>query len=599
MSNFTTNDSSGIRFQVNYSAPTSLKTYQSIFLPRLGHTNNLTSLFEGDVTESSDYVVGLIFVGCIILAVFLTWATLLMIFMCVGNKVGFLSGAPFLRKPQDSFSKEDDHDEFKDESTNANEQNDIVIAGTARTQKAPVLGDDWKSKATISRIVFILSGILCIAFASLMVTHGITNLQSGINTAHDNSIKFNQLTGDATRVIREGLTGLRETAINIRSVIETELSPDRFCPANPELAESNFGQSLRLQADDVLRLLGEVENFHDSELGELDNALQELFDRTEEINNEVEDINLYDWESLIILLPYTVFPALLIIAAMLALFDVSSDHYHCFISWFVLPIFIIMTSLAFIFAAIMAVMAGVNSDFCLPGGRDDSSPDEHIRSILRIEGYGEETFPFRVANWYISQCKDIADPLQETRRYGPELESNHAALASLITTLRTSQQIDELSIYCNRDYDTLDVVLESMQNVVEILIQSLQRVLDLAQCGRIIPLYTGTLYNAGCSFSPKAVFWVFSSCLIFAVFGMVMVTLRSSMKSSVIDQSYSVQLPPTESPPFCHTVDQKVIEEFNHNQEQDEINSSEESAIVDSTDNKTSNEDKIDKGKDM
>ena len=93
-----------------------------------------------------------------------------------------------------------------------------------------------------------------------------------------------------------------------------------------------------------------------------------------------------------------------------------------------------------------------------------------------------------------------------------------------------------------------------MLGVVDTLRGSLERLLNLAQCGRLIPLYTSTLYDAGCSYSPKAVFWIFSGCLILGFFGMLMITLRASMKMTLIESDYVGHFPPSETHDLQHQV---------------------------------------------
>jgi len=509
-----------------------------------------------------------------------------MVFMCIGHKMGFLSGASFLRKPDNPFLQEDDYgSEPMDEgrmlqNSGMHPQGSSAFglsSNTARTQKVPTVGDPWKSRPTYARCIFIFSAIICITFASLMVTQGLTNLQNSVNTIHDNSVKLNGLADDVRTVIQEGMLDLRDTAGQIRGVLETQLSAENFCPADPNIEDSQFGKELRLQADDVVSLLRELEDFRESELNDLKDAMDTIFDGSEEINNEAGDIDLTDWEALIVLIPYTIFPALMIVAALFAFFDVPMDRYHFFISWFVLPVFILMTLVAIVWAGAMAIAAGVNSDFCLPGGRDDSSPDDNIRAILNIEGYDTDSFSYKVADWYISQC-NTEDPLFDTRNYGPELETNRLALNDFIDQLQSSGQIDGLAVYCNRDFYELDVLLGSMKSIVDVLIISLERVLDLAQCGRIIPLYTNVMYDAGCSYSPKAVFWVFWCTLILAFFGMIMITLRSSMKLTVIDAEYVGHFPEG-SQSFRHEVEEEEIEELDPNP--DHLQAHQEEVILD------------------
>jgi len=63
-----------------------------------------------------------------------------------------------------------------------------------------------------------------------------------------------------------------------------------------------------------------------------------------------------------------------------------------------------------------------------------------------------------------------------------------------------------------------------------LLVNSINRALDLLSCRRIVPLYTETVYEGMCTYSPQAVFWVFSSCVVMGFFGMLMLTFRSSYK---------------------------------------------------------------------
>ena len=56
-------------------------------------------------------------------------------------------------------------------------------------------------------------------------------------------------------------------------------------------------------------------------------------------------------------------------------------------------------------SGLMAAAAGANSDFCLPGGRSDSSPDDSIMTIVREAGYTPDSYEFRVVSFYVEQCQ--------------------------------------------------------------------------------------------------------------------------------------------------------------------------------------------------
>lgn len=90
--------------------------------------------------------------------------------------------------------------------------------------------------------------------------------------------------------------------------------------------------------------------------------------------------------------------------------------------------------------------------------------------------------------------------------------------------------LEELSLYCNRDFGPLEAVLGKMEDILITLLQGANRMISLASCDRIVPIYTNVAYSATCEYSIKAVSWVFAACLIMGFSGMIMLTLRSSLK---------------------------------------------------------------------
>ena len=109
-------------------------------LPRFGHTSNFAYLFASDQEEQQDYIFGLLFAGVFILAFFLVWSVLELVFMCLGKrKVGFLSGNAF-EVPKES--------------------------------KKPV----------VIRSVFIIATLLLVTFSVLIVTKGLSYLYNTVNT---------------------------------------------------------------------------------------------------------------------------------------------------------------------------------------------------------------------------------------------------------------------------------------------------------------------------------------------------------------------------------------------------------------------------------
>ena len=87
-----------------------------------------------------------------------------------------------------------------------------------------------------------------------------------------------------------------------------------------------------------------------------------------------------------------------------------------------------------------------------------------------------------------------------------------------------------LSLYCGRDFDKMGVLLAEMQSLLQVLLESLFRTLGLVSCEHVVRIYTSVVYDAACQYSVNGVMWVFVSSLVMAIFGLIMILLRSAYK---------------------------------------------------------------------
>jgi hypothetical protein len=97
--------------------------------------------------------------------------------------------------------------------------------------------------------------------------------------------------------------------------------------------------------------------------------------------------------------------------------------------------------------------------------------------------------------------------------------------------------LEELSLYCNREFEPLDALVNEMVNILTILREAGERTLDLASCERIVPIYTNTFYTGSCDYSLKAMMWIFACALIIGTSGMLMVTFRAAYKLTVFEDT--------------------------------------------------------------
>ena len=106
-------------------------------------------------------------------------------------------------------------------------------------------------------------------------------------------------------------------------------------------------------------------------------------------------------------------------------------------------------------------------------------------------------------------------------------------MKELATALTDGSVKTELSLYCDRDFDVLDELLGDMTDILNVTVTSVRRTLALVSCDQIVPIYTGLFYEGTCTYSMKAVMWVYSGLLIMAVFGLTMLTMRAAIKPTL------------------------------------------------------------------
>jgi hypothetical protein len=114
-------------------------------------------------------------------------------------------------------------------------------------------------------------------------------------------------------------------------------------------------------------------------------------------------------------------------------------------------------------------------------------------------------------------------------------------LGQLKAAIEGDGVLEELSLYCNRDFQPLDALVNQMLNILTILREAGERTLDLASCERIVPIYTNTFYTGSCDYSLKAMMWIFACALIIGTSGMLMVTFRAAYKLTVFEDSNALQ----------------------------------------------------------
>lgn len=449
--------------------------------------------------DLTDYVTGLAAAAVLIAVIFLVIHCVILVFMCCRKRrVGFWSGRPMDRESSEYTS----------------------CAGLSRS--------------TWVRAVFISSGVIFLVFTNVLVAKGLTNLQDTVHIVHQSAIDVGIITAEADSIISGGLQDVRGIATAIRTSLEGELASQNFCPADPEFNNNAAAQDIRDEADQALEMLGQLNDLE--EVDDIADSIEDLSTGSADLQDTTADIDLAGAPSLLVLIPFTIVPCLLVACAILSHFEVPFPMRA--VNYFLLPLFILEVLLCVVLASGTVALAAANSDFCAPtpdASYVAMSPDTTLLRMLDLQGFTvqSESVIRQVAEYYIAQCQDVTNPYTFLTDYLPDLNQAQVALDELLTTFAEDGVMMELGLYCNRDFRTLEALMVEMQTILDVLLEAIDRTLDLVGCERMVPIYHRAMYDGACTSAVTASMWFFVSSLMMAVAGTLMLLLRSAIRPNV------------------------------------------------------------------
>ena len=463
-------------------------------LPRFSNSDDISLLFSTDDDERQDYTLGLLFLSTFIISFFVVWMMYIVVLKCIGPKlVGVFSGYPYAKDGRQ------------------------VICG---------------------RLVLILSSLSIIICSILLVTKGLTELQYTVDTVVMTNNEMKSIHGESS-IIVTSIDEVSGRALPVREELVDFLQKD-VCPLNPGSATES---RIRNMADNTLDGLNELDGFIESYLGDVKSALQQIDVTTRQISKATNNVQFTSSKIIAIMIPYFIIPSFIIVGVAMGYYDVFSESYYSFLTWFVLPCMVILTVFAFVAAGWVAIVVQGNADFCSP------SPESTIQNIMaQYESLKPGTFFYDTVTFYIQQCGaadaiapvttsaqqpttatgvTITNPWEFMETYNQALVSARIAIDEFATVLNDATPA-QLSQLCGVEYGRVLDLLQSMNVHVDILTDASRRALDLYKCSTIVPLYTNVMYDATCRYSIVGATWIFSCLLCIAFLGMLVITFRGA-----------------------------------------------------------------------
>ena len=296
-----------------------------------------------------------------------------------------------------------------------------------------------------------------------------------------------------------------------------------FCPNEPNIAQTT-GFDFDALAQDAINLLQQLGDFIDTDVANVQDGIDTTHQTTADIEEAVNDIDVHDWQSLLIIIPFVLLPAFMLVGVLMAWFDASIGVVQCLLSWLVLPLFILVTLVGIVACSSTAYLAVANADLC--SGGPENTPDGTVMEVLRVQNLNQTGIVFEAVEYYVSQCT-TADPWMFVRDYQTQVVDAEQTVRELNTAFE-QVTVPRLNLLCGKDFGPLQTLLQTMDGNLNVLNQSATSALRILSCERILPIYTSSVYGATCDYSITGVTWTFASLLVLATMGTIMITLRSA-----------------------------------------------------------------------
>ena len=106
----------------------------------------------------------------------------------------------------------------------------------------------------------------------------------------------------------------------------------------------------------------------------------------------------------------------MMVGVVAAQLNTMTECFLCVLNWFVLPLFIFVTIMAYVALGAVSIAVSLNADFC---GGESSTPDQVLIDFMSRSGYNETDLFFQTVRYYTNQCTQLAvtDPFLFLRSF--------------------------------------------------------------------------------------------------------------------------------------------------------------------------------------
>jgi hypothetical protein len=475
-------------------------------IPRYGHSRDITVFFSDDNTLRKDYMLGLILVFTIIMTIAAVWIISLLILRILGHRVGCASGGP-ATIPAESMSVN------QKGSVNTDETGEFIVMQADQ------------NRVNRTRIVFFASVLYSLAACGVLL-YSFFMAQGAFQDFYESAEELK----DGFALIPVNL----QPAIDTSTAFETpknEMITDLadFCDgatvtvggSDPSQLTENFRASLEALTD--LALDGSWSTFNAS-LPDMNEALGDMVSFIGFLESRKEI-----W--FICLICATGVAALLTLYLFACAWRSGKEGYEFvgeaestfntkFLNCFAVPMFALLMAGTWFSASVAFTSGAANADFCY----NEISTGDAFLQMLRYRGFDESSTFYKLTDDYLHGCVDGNSALMPSADAYNTALTNAQSSAAVFTAL----DVDALDAACTGNATATMTKADDLSAELSALVIDYNKVYGHMSCDSIAPLAQKAVYENSCNSMSKGILWTFASALSFAVFGTILLSLRSA-----------------------------------------------------------------------
>jgi len=481
-------------------------------LPRFGHTKDVSYFYSDDKTLRNDYTLGLLLVFTILMGTAILWFLILLIMRLLGNRVGCGSGdAATIPAESMAVSKGGSY------SVHTDETGEFIVMQADQ------------NRVNRTRIIYFISGLYTIAATGVLI-FGFFKISGALSEFEGHILSVDANVGNAP----ETMTSLLEEASNFVATRDAYVSSlSTFCLAPTGNVNGQDPSAVKAELSASLTDIGDISV--DGDWSTLKTDLQDMQGMIQQAVSFL-DKNTGMTALWFILVLSALSCMVIAVLYLLAQAWKSGKEGYQFVGefrptcgsrilhFFVTPIFGIVLAAVWFTTSTMLAAHAINSDVCY----DEITTGDTILRMMVERGYANNSDPYILVDEYLHGCATAtATPNTVLNSFSGVIGEADITIASF-KALAPNGDTTDLNAACGGGGDAIMTQTATVSDELSSFEAYFDTLYGSVSCETMAPIMQQAVYETSCNNLSVSILWTFVPGLIAAVFGTIMMSLRSA-----------------------------------------------------------------------